>query len=61
MGKDKEPIYNLQTIEIIREYWLERWIKPRKKYLLEKLFSKQKVNKETMGNIKETVQNFVYR
>jgi hypothetical protein len=37
---------------MLKEYWLERWVKPRKKYLIGKLFSEQEVNKEAVGNTK---------
>jgi len=52
LGEDEEPIYNLYTVEMLKEYWLERWVKPRKKYLLEKLFSEQEINKEAVGDTK---------
>lgn len=37
LGQCKEPIYNLQDIDELRNYWMERWVLPRKEHLRAKL------------------------
>lgn len=48
LGIDKEPKYDLRTIEELTNYWLERWVLPRKEYLVNKLFNKTEENNEAI-------------
>ncbi|WP_066353311.1 Druantia anti-phage system protein DruA [Fervidicola ferrireducens] len=38
LGESEKPIYNLISIQEARDYWLQRWVLPRKNHLLEKLY-----------------------